>query len=247
MEFEDKAKIVASFLCLVIVVFLAGVVLSYADTRGLLHFAKSDTDKPIHKVGETDVFNVYDFETEKSVDIAAECRRVGPHSYLLVEERLAVDGETIEYLGQGFDEDIYPGSSDIFSGELSAGINADNRVIILLLNKNRAFPWKLRHEVVRGFYSHTNERPRALAPESNEAKIIHIFVNPLSYSEEDLFETIAHEARHLKNYSVMKNNMGLTFTGLFFVATLFLMYLGLSHLYYAFISVKRTSNLGRPA
>ncbi len=243
MRVKGQSKIVCILLLIIIVVFCVGLGLSYIDNEKKTTITNKIQDirydKPLYEVGIEYRFNVYDFSIEEQRRVSAECKRIGQYSYIFVEERLAIRDETVRAVQKYFDTSIYPRQKNILTGDVAPGVNADSRVSILILDKSKAFPEGQPEEILRGFYWQGNEHSSFFIQSSNESKIIHIFASPEVYTDEDLLETVAHEAEHLKNWGIVKKNLGLTFGAILLVAMLFLMYLGLSHLYYVFLSAKR--------
>jgi hypothetical protein len=243
MAFEEKTRITLYILLILFAIFLLAVVLAYIDNNGILVPGKLKIydvryNRPLYNKGSYHIFNVYDFKKKRFEGVAAICRKVGRFSYVFAEKELDVPKKTVEYVSSNFDTYIYPTFDDALTGQLSKGVNDDNRVVILFLDKDRAFPLAIRDKLLKGFYTQTNERTRMFFAPSNESKVLYVFVNPLIDSDEDVVETVAHEANHLKNWSIIKTNIGFTFTSAFFIATLFLLYLGLTGLYYRFMSAR---------
>lgn len=239
MELVSKAKIlaaVAGILALLLILATAVSVVSVRPARagGVTPAAA----KPLYEPGQKKTFAVQDFSHNRTVDVGAECVKIGKYCYLFVQERAALPDQTTNTLARVFDEEIYPGYSDVLSGRLSPGLNADHRVTILFLDQEKAFPRTMRSQVVKGFYSQTNELSGFFNPRSAQSKVIYVFLNPRGNDVEGLLGTIEHETNHLKNWSVYKNNVGMAFLGILSLAALFSIYLALSHLYLKFMEIK---------
>lgn len=245
MAFEEKTRITLYILLVMIVIVAIALTLAYYDNGGRLvpgKFKIYDVryNRPLYTKGSYHIFNVYDFKQKKFLGVAAVDRKVGRFSYVFTEKGLEIPDKTVEYISSNFDAYIYPTFGDALTGQVSKGVNDDNRVVILLLDKSRTFPWQIRDRILKGFYTQSNERSRFFYTPSNESKVLYIFVNPAVDSDDEIVDTVAHEANHLKNWSVTKTNIGFTFTSAFFIGTLFLLYLGLTGLYYRFLSARET-------
>lgn len=243
MEFVAKAKtfaIVGGILLLILSVGAFAFSRDGKATRGFLkpHLSLNSLDSPVYKVGDSKTFPVHDFSEDQWVNVEACCVKVGKYSYLFVQNNLGLPKGTLDAVGEAFDEEIYPGYSDVFSRRLSPGLNADYRVTILFLDKANAYPKNMKGKVVKGFYWRTNELSQIFYPKSAESKIIYIFSDPEMTDIEDLLGTVEHETKHLKNWAVFKNHVGMAFIGIFSLATLFTVYLTLSHLYFKFMEMK---------
>lgn len=240
MELVTKVKILAIVGGILLLILLIGLLAFSGDGRISRDFPKPSSllERPLYKVGETKTFPVHDFSTDRLVNVGARCVRVGKYSYLFVEDGLGLPKGTLDVVGKAFDEEIYPGYSDVFSRQLSPGLNADYRVTILFLDGTKAYPEKTQGKVVRGFYWQINELSQLFNPKSTQSKIIYILNDPRTADVEDLLKTVKHETEHLKNWAVYKNNVGMAFIGIFSLATLFTVHLALSHLYFKFMEMR---------
>lgn len=243
MEPNNRLRISAAVAGVLLIVVLFARFVYSRDGRvdngtSQANSVKSLREKPLFRPGDSKIFTIHDFSKDRAVNITAVCQKVGEYYYIFTEKGVTVPREILDAVGGKFDGRIYPGYSRVFTGELSPGLNADHRVTILLLDKTAATPKKMKGKIVRGFYWQINELSRLFDLRSNESKILYIFTDSEKADAEDILETIVHETRHLKNWSMIKNNLGMVFTGTFFLATVFTLYLGLSHLYFNFMTLK---------
>lgn len=241
MELTAKVKILAMVGGILFLILLIGLFAFLRDGKMTQDYPKSppsSLERPLYKVGDSKTFTVHDFSTNRLVNVGACCVKVGKYSYLFVQNDLGLPMGTLNTVGEAFDDEIYPGYSDVFSRQLSPGLNADYRVTILFLDRTKAYPKKMRGKVVKGFYWQVNELSQLFNPKSAESKVIYIFSDPRTAEVEDLLETVEHETEHLKNWAVYKNNVGMAFAGIFSLATLFTVYLVLSHLYFKFMEMR---------
>jgi len=182
-------------------------------------------------VGAKHDFYVFDFSSDNRVKVATECVAVGKHSVIYKELSVKTAPTLIARITEEFDENIFPVNRELLENGGMMGLNNGSRVNILLLDAARGRPANVKRPTVAGYYSQENERLQAYKTESNQAKIIHVFIGGYGVSEDDVAETVAHETRHLKNWAITKSNVGLSISSLFAIATVLTLYLGLSHLY----------------
>ena len=182
-------------------------------------------------VGQGRNFFVYDYSQDKKVSVRLVCVKVSRHAIIYKEPSVVLDAAIIDRVGTEFDEDIYPVNRVLLAPPALMGLTGETRVTILLLNEFRGRPSDAKALPVMGYYSQENERLSLYKSESNQAKLINIFVARYNVSGDMVMETVAHEIWHLTNWAQTRNNVGLIIGGLFAFATVLTLYLGLSHLY----------------
>lgn len=215
-----------------LIVFCLALSLMFLDSK---IFEPGDTQTSSARraviIGTTKVFSVYDYSLEKRVKVNMICASIGDHSIIYQEPSINPSRTLLNRITSEFDEDIYPAYKNQFLGKAIMETGKEDKIIMLLLNNKRGRPADLKQRVVAGYYSQDNEKLKAYKSESNEARIIHIFIGKYSTSSDAVLGTVAHEARHLKNWSITKNNVGLIIGSLFAAATVLTLYFVLSNLY----------------
>jgi hypothetical protein len=182
-------------------------------------------------VGAARDFFVYDYSKDKKVSVKLTCVKISRHAIIYKEPSVGLPKDIIDRIGTEFDEDIYPVNRRLLAPPALMGLTGENRVTILLLDEFRGRPANAKAPSVNGYYSQENERLQVYQSESNQAKLINIFVSRYNVSGDDVMTTVAHEIWHLTNWAQTRNNVGLIIGGLFAFATVLTLYLGLSHLY----------------
>ena len=215
-----------------LVVFCLALSLMFLDG---MFFKSKDTEisaaRRSAKIGAKKTFTVYDYSLEKRVKVNMMCAAISKHSIIYKEDTIKTPQALLSRITTEFDENIYPANSSQFLGKTIMGLVNEDKIVMLLLNDRRGRPADVTQKVVSGYYSQDNEQLKFYKSESNEARIIHIFVGHFYNNDDLVIETVAHEARHLRNWSITKNNIGLIIGSLFAVATIMTFYLGLSNLY----------------
>ncbi len=199
--------------------------------RGRYVFESSNQAKEIN-VGQARDFYVYDFAQNRQIKVAARCVRIGKYSVICVEPKLMVPGDILDRIRAEFDESIYQTGIGKPPTDKFLNMYPTSKVVILLLAAKHGRIQETGVKEVAGYYSKLNEQARLYNTESNQAKIIHVFIEPRNINGDTVMETVAHEARHLKDWSATRDNVGLVIGSLFAFATVVTMYLGLSHLYF---------------
>lgn len=183
------------------------------------------------KVGLSRHFFVYDFSKNARVDVAMICVKVSRHAVIYKEPAIRLRPELIDRIGTEFDENVYPLNVSALAPPALKGLSGETRTTILLLAESRGRSVDGKKSALAGYYSSENEQLRAYRSESNQAKIVHVFVGQFDVDEDDVVDTVAHETRHLTNWAETRNNVGMAISALFALATVITLYLGLSHIY----------------
>lgn len=232
MDPAERRRIAQAVIGAMLLVFCLALSLMFID--GVFSESKkADSSAAVRSatIGAERTFNIYDYSLDKRVMVKMVCVSVGRHSIIYKEPLVKTTQTLLRRITTEFDENIYPADRSQFLGKPIMGMGNEDKIIMLLLNSKRGLPADLKAKVVSGYYSQDNEQLKLYKSESNEARIIHIFVGGLYTNEDSVIETVAHEARHLKNWDITKNNVGLIIGSLFAIATIMTLYLVLSNLY----------------
>jgi hypothetical protein len=181
-------------------------------------------------LGKAKDFNVFDYSRDRVVTVAAVCVRIGESAAIFKEPEVAMSDEMLDRIRDDFDDIIFPANKQL--GETGLlGLNGEKKLSILLLQGYRGADPDKPGQVVAGYFSNENEQLAAFRKESNQAKVIHLFVPESIADEDDVIDTVAHETRHLKNWQIAKKNIGIIISLVFAAATVMTLYLAISHMY----------------
>ncbi len=175
-------------------------------------------------------FIVYDFSRGSSVAVDMVCVKVSRHAAVYAEPALTLAPGLVDRIGTEFDDNIFPLNKAGLAPPALMGLNGTKMTKILLLEERRGRSANGK-KMLAGYYTQQNEQLRAYQSASNQAKIVHVFVGNFDVDQDDIMDTVAHETRHLTNWAETRNNVGMAISGLFALATVITLYLGLSHMY----------------
>jgi len=212
------------------VLFAASFILAKEDQLDVSANQIVPSSSRYDRVGDTREFNIYDYSGDRNITLPMECIRIGRYVRIYKESTVDVTDGLLNRIRDEFDYNIYPANKN-FAGTGLLSINGDDRLSVLLLRGYRGRPANLGKKAVAGYYSQENEQLTAYRNYSNESKIIHVFIDESGVTEEAVIGTVVHETRHLKNWGIAKTNVGFLMGGIFAIATILTLYLGLSHLY----------------
>ncbi|MFA5867256.1 MAG: hypothetical protein WC891_04765 [Actinomycetota bacterium] len=230
MNIKERRNILFVITGVMFVVTMVALLLIYLE-QGRSAFESLGQGREI-KLWQTRDFYVYDYALKKEVRVAARCVRIGKSSVVCVEPSVTLSSTLLDRIRDDFDESIYNNAIGTAPADKYKNLNLTNKIVILLLEAKRGRIPEAGVKQVAGYYSKLNEQARFYNAESNQARIIHVFIEPRNINDDSIMETVAHEARHLKNWSKTRNNVGLIIGSLFAIATVATLYLGLSHLYF---------------
>ena len=123
--------------------------------------------------------------------MTATLRHVTEQAYFFVEEDTPVSDATLQTIGSDFESVVYPAVTGAFGHEWSPGIDSDPRITILHVDLDGA----------GGYFSGSDEFPRAVAPNSNEREMITLDVNILSAPGVAYNALAAHELQHMVHWN----------------------------------------------
>ena len=139
-----------------------------------------------YEVGRRDEFYLVDLDGLEKYQSGFELRFVSPHAYWYVEDGMRVNQGDIEQAAREFEEKIYPRVTGYFGTEWTPGVDNDPRLTIV-------------HGHIRGaggYFSSTDEYPRAVRPHSNQREMIYINVRYLKVGSASYYRVLAHELNH---------------------------------------------------
>jgi hypothetical protein len=107
----------------------------------------------------------------------------------------ATVGDTeIEALAQRFEDQVHPIDQQLFGKEWSPGIDGDERIHFLII-ENEAWGSYF------GYFSMSNEYPKAIFPNSNEREMLVINAASSTIDSEKFATMLAHEYQHLIHWN----------------------------------------------
>jgi hypothetical protein len=107
---------------------------------------------------------------------------------------------TAEEIALEYKDRIHPSITGVF-GDYYSGTKTDKRLIILLLDIVDGYDPKTNPTYVAGYFNRSDIFPKSLVPNSNEAPMLYMDVNPGKPGDYTFYTTIAHELQHLINFS----------------------------------------------
>jgi hypothetical protein len=232
MDPAERRRFALTVIGATLIVFLTALTFIYIDKKYAEPVDEHLTAaRASVAVGTVKTFNVYDYSLARRVKVKMICAAVGEHSIIYKENTVNASPALLSRIKTEFDSDIYPANKQQFLGRTIMGISKEDKIVMLLLNSKRGRPPGNVNKIVSGYYTQDNEQLKLYKSESNEARIIHIFIGSYLVDGDSVMETVAHETNHLKNWDITKNNVGLIIGSFFAIATVMTLYLGLSNLY----------------
>ncbi len=123
---------------------------------------------PSYEVGAKQEFWVSNVDTQEHRQIIAELRYVTEHVAMWVQEGVNIDQDDLEASADRFEEQTYPTNREFFGSEWTPGVDNDPRLHILHARD--------MGETIAGYYSSSDEYPRAVNEYSNEREMFYVAV-----------------------------------------------------------------------
>ncbi|HSP55283.1 MAG TPA: choice-of-anchor J domain-containing protein [Dehalococcoidia bacterium] len=170
------------------------------DLRDLAHrYRGVAADAPLaartepykYTAGDSADFFVMDLDTPKVTTITATVRLITDHAYFFVENGASYSQSALQTIGSDFETMVYPTVRRDFGDEPSPGVDSDPRITILHANLKGA----------GGYFSLSDEYPRAIAPRSNEREILYLEANALGSPGAPYNALVAHELQHMVHWN----------------------------------------------
>ncbi len=150
---------------------------------------------PDYQIGAQEVFWISDQNANRNFTAEATLRYATPHLYMWVENGYDVDEEGLKQSADSFENHTYPTNHSFFGREWSPGIDGDVHIHIF----NGHVPG------VGGYFSSSDEYPRAVNPYSNEREMFYINLEGLKPGNEYYDSILAHEFQHMIHWKIDKN------------------------------------------
>ena len=173
---------------------------SNAPDRDLVELARSlrlKTATPIERIvgppsGEFEVGRIDDFWLTSLDPVAVYSREfvlrhVSPNAYWYVQEGLNVSDDQVVRGAEGFENDLYPRTTELWGTEWKPGVDGDPRLTIL--------NGRLRGGAA-GYFSSADEYPTSVHPHSNQREMIYMNAEYLRVGSSGYLSVLAHELFH---------------------------------------------------
>jgi hypothetical protein len=178
-----------------------------------LSFADVDPEQPARekKIGQQDPFWVRNISTGQFEQITASLRVIGKHCYIYAADDQDVSQTAVQKIQNEFDNTIYPVNTSHFGYEWKPGIDADNRVFLLLSDIQDGYQNKNDGYVAGYFFAGDQMMQSEFSGhskvKSNEKEIIYIDTYPSDPESENYMEIVAHEFQHMIHYNQDSNEV----------------------------------------
>ena len=163
-------------------------------------------------VGDSRTFWAVDFvKSEENQEIIyyqteAVLEAIGEHSYIYVEKAniSKVSNKAIAGLKSGFDEPIYPTTTEVFGDP--PDVDGDLHIVILVLDIRDGFSGS-GQPFVAGYYDSYNQYPNdtqmgnKVLGNSNETDMFYVDMDPADPASSQTLGTIAHEFQHMIHWN----------------------------------------------
>ncbi len=142
---------------------------------------------PSYEVGDEAIFWLSDLDANRQYTITATLRHISPHLYMWVQNGESVSDGALALSAQEFEERIYPTNRRYFGSEWTPGVDNDVRLTVL----------NARFHGAAGYFSSSDEYPRAVNPYSNEREMFYINLAARQPGTTEYHGTLAHEFQHM--------------------------------------------------
>lgn len=129
--------------------------------------------------------------------VTATVAAVGDYAYFWLAEGIGYEMDEATAVVERFDQELYPATIRRFGSEWNPGVDSDPRFHVLHLSYAEG------DEL--GYFDSTNQYPRAVFSESNEAEMLHLNLAELRLGEELYYGTLVHELQHLTQWHLDPN------------------------------------------
>ncbi len=148
-------------------------------------------EPPAYQEGDRREFAILDAFTPSMSSVTATLRLITPHAYFYFEDGLDVTQEEVEKAGRDFEEVVYPTVSRYFGQEWTPGVDSDPRITLL----------HARLRGLGGYFSESDEYPKAASPDSNEREMVYLNIEGAKPGSDGYKGLVAHELQHLVHWN----------------------------------------------
>jgi hypothetical protein len=144
-------------------------------------------------VGHREVFWLTDLGNSSRFAATATLQLRTDHAYFYVADGIQIGKSEIERAGQEFEGRIFPKVTSYFGNQwLPSSVNGDARLTILITRTPGA----------GGYFSSTDEYPKAINPYSNERSIIYLNSTSVNLGINVFGALLAHEFTHALHWQI---------------------------------------------
>jgi hypothetical protein len=155
-------------------------------------FAPARQTPPEEAIGSQTQFWTYDFDAKKNVKVSATLRILTEHSKWWIENGVTVDLATVQTTATTFETKIYPADRAAYGSEWSPGIDADQRIDILVAR----IPGR-----AAGYFSSADELPVWINEFSAEREMIYVNAAAPRFATDYFYSVLAHEFCHMIQFN----------------------------------------------
>ncbi len=143
-----------------------------------------------YAIGDAEKFALIDLQAPKITSISARVRYITDHAYFFIQEGVSYSDSGLQRIGSDFESIVYPTVRASFGSEWTPGVDSDTRISILHADLSGA----------GGFFSSSDEYPRAVVSRSNEREVLYLDSSALRASGISYNALVAHEFQHMINW-----------------------------------------------
>ncbi|MFW6213141.1 MAG: hypothetical protein ACOC8L_09590 [Spirochaetota bacterium] len=142
-------------------------------------------------------FNAVRITDNSWYQVEADLLYASDHALIYVEKGQPVSPSTAAAIGTEFDDNIYDLVRTTFGPELD--VDGNGRIILLLLDIQDGFSGSGGY--VAGYFDATHAYSTSVFPDSNQADMLFMDVNPLTAGSVEFMSTIVHEMQHMVSFA----------------------------------------------
>lgn len=162
------------------------------DGQPATAFTPARQAAPDEAVGTQSQFWTYDFDAKKNIQVSATLRILTDHSKWWIENGVTVDLAAVQTTASTFETKIYPADRAAYGSEWSPGIDADQRIDILVVR----IPGR-----AAGYFSSSDELPVWINQFSAEREMIYVNAAAPRFATDYFYSTLAHEFCHMIQFN----------------------------------------------
>jgi immune inhibitor A len=162
------------------------------DGQPAAAFTAARQSAPDEAVGTGLQFWTYDFDAKKNIQVSATLRILTDHSKWWIENGVTVDLAAVQTTASTFETKIYPADRAAYGSEWSPGIDADQRIDILVVR----IPGR-----AAGYFSSSDELPVWINQFSAEREMIYVNAAAPRFATDYFYSVLAHEFCHMIQFN----------------------------------------------
>lgn len=151
---------------------------------------------PPQEIGAHQLFWVGNSEVV-NFSVNATLRHITDHAYFWIEDGVRYNTNDLSELAENFENQIYPTNRAFFGSEWNPGVDGDPHIYILYACGIG--------EHIAGYYSSSDEYPRAVNRYSNMHEMFLINADNSPLDDEYTYGVLAHELQHMTQWYLDRN------------------------------------------